>query len=83
MTSVRNDDPNVVTVLKNTVGPLLTMKNQFRKPNLEWSAVMRFGTYFPDKPAQHHLNRKDENQAPTEICREFFSRSQKTLSSRE
>jgi len=23
--------------------------------------LMRFGTYFPDKPAQHRLNRKDEN----------------------
>jgi len=49
MTSVKNADPKVismVTVMKNTVGPLSTTKGPFSKTNLEWSGARHTGTRF-------------------------------------
>ena len=62
MTSVKNADPKVmsmVTVMKNTVGPLST-KKEFSVTFLEGTIEGHTRTRFPGKPVERHLNRKHE-----------------------
>ena len=49
----------MVTVMKNTVGPLST-KKEFSVTFLEGTIEGHTRTRFPGKPVERHLNRKHE-----------------------